>query len=260
MKTLIKILSVAGIISLICMLFTGCDYIDQLRAQHAVLSEDMQKIEFEGKTYLRLPDGSFPYVSTNYDIVNTTEHDVPVLLSNSYRYFTYSDPLRGLLKVEMAIADDVKVDYYGYLHDTNEYVYYCIEEKYDEYMDILSNNEADRIGFYDYGELYYTAVLSSGTSKEINDYIMNPDGMSDKMYEEAVNDVYDWIDVMYRCDKSILLREDLFNYAMVINTNREVYLVNHTTCTGAKLSAEASEEITNKFFDYGSGNYFLTSD
>lgn len=254
MKKIIKILAAVAILSILCMLFTGCDMLDEMKENHAIMSEDMQTVTFRGETYLRLPEGTPPYVSANYDVVNITKADVPVLLSEDFGYHTDYDPLRGLLKVKSPTDydydDPVKVDYYGYLNEGQEYIYFCREDNYEKYLDILENKEADRIGFYDWDETYYTAVLSSTTSKEIIDYMTTYTDMTAEIYEEATAKEYGIVIDLYRCDKEILLREDLFNYALSITEEREVYFVNHTVGTAVKLSAEAAEEITAEYYDY----------
>lgn len=256
MKKIIKILTAVALIGILCMLFTGCDMLDDMKANHAVMSEDMQKISFRNETYLKLPDGAHPFISPNYDAVFTTEADVPVLLSEDYGYFTDYDPVRGLLKVN---NDNTYVtsaiDYYGYYAEPQNYTYYCKEDMYDKYLEIIEENETNRIGFYDYGELYYTAVLSSGTSEEIIELMTSENGMTTELYEEAMASEYDCVYELYRCDKEILLREELFNYALSITDEREVYFVNHTNSTGVKLSAEAAEEITDDYYEYGSNQY-----
>ena len=254
MKKVIKALTIVGIISLFCMLFAGCDMLDEMKANHAIMSEDMQTISFRGETYLKLPDGTPPYVSPNYEAIFTTMADVPVLLSEDYGYYTDYDPLRGLLKVESPMDYDydypVIIDYKGYMTSGQEYLYYCKENAYDKYIDILEHSEANRIGFFDYGETYYTAVLSSDTSKEIIDYMTSAKDMTAEAYEKAMSVEYDSVYEIYRCDKEIVLREELYNFALSITKDREVYFVNHTSGTAVKLSAEAADDITTEFYDY----------
>lgn len=254
MKRIIKILTAVALIGILCMLFTGCDMLDEMKANHAIMSDDMQKISFRGDTYLKLPDGTPPYVSPNYEAIFTTKADVPVLLSEDFGYYTDYDPLRCLLKVnsptDYNYDDPVTIDHYGYMSSGQEYLYYCSEETYDKYIDILEQNEADRIGFFDYGETYYTAVLSSKTSQEIIDLMTSAKGMTTEIYEEALSKEYDGIYELYRCDKEILLREDLYNFAFSISANREVYFLNNTNGTGAKLSDDAAEDITDDYYEY----------
>lgn len=250
MKKIIKIFTVVGIISLFCMLFAGCDMLDEMKANHARLSEDMEKINFRGDIYLKLPEGASPYVSSNYDVIFTTKSDVPVLLSEDLGFYTDYDPLRGLLKVSMSADDSYEPDHFGYLYDTGYYTYYCIEDKYDKYIEILSTSKADRIGFFDHNEVYDTAVLSSGTSKEIIEYMTSAKDMTAQTYEEAMRKECDFIDQLYRCDKEIVLREDIYNYSLSITEKREVYFVNHTTATAVKLCAESAEDITTELYDY----------
>ncbi len=259
MKRIIKVLTVVAIISVFCMIFTGCDMLDEMKANHAVMSDDMSKISLRGETYLRLPDGTPPFVSPNYEVVFTTKADVPVLLSEDFGYLTDYDPLRGLLKVESPTDYNydgpVIIDYYGYMSSGQEYLYFCKEDLYDKYADIIENKEADRIGFYDYGETYYTEVLSSETSKEILNLLTSLNGMTNETYEEAMSKECDCIYELYRCDKEILLRETLYNYALSITDKREVYFVNHTNGTASKLSDAAAEEITSDYYEYGSNQY-----
>lgn len=254
MKKTIKLLAVLAIISLLGMLFCGCDMLADMKENHAVLSSDKQTITFRGDKYMLLPEGGTPYVASNYESIYTTEEDVPVLLSDSFGLSTVYDPLRGLLRVGA-------FDYYDYdsigvvVYDTsienyNEYDYYCIEDSYDKYAEIVKANDADRIGFYDFEELYYTAVLGSATSEEIINHMTSPRGMTPEIYEEAMQNEADCIYELYRCDKEILLREGLYNYAFSITSTREVYFVNHTNGTAVKLSAASAEDITEEYFDY----------
>ncbi len=254
MKKIIKILTVVGIISLFCMLFAGCDMLDEMKANHAIMSDDMQTISFRGETYLKLPDGTPPFVSPNYEVIFTTKSDVPVLLSEDFGYYTDYDPLRDLLKVESPMDYDydapVIIDYKGYMTSGQEYLYYCKENVYDKYINILENEKADRIGFFDYSETYYTAVLSSDTSEEIIEYMTSANGMTAEIYEEAMRKEYDCIYDLYLCDKEIVLREELFNYSLSITKDRKVYFVNHTSGTAVMLSAKSAEDITTEFYDY----------
>lgn len=259
MKRIISIICIIAVCALIGMVFTGCDYIDELKEKHAVFSEDMSKVLYKGDVYLKLPEGTSPFVSPNYEVLFTTQADVPTLLSQDFGYLTDYDPLRGLLKIESPADYDydepVSIDRYGNVSSGQEYLYYCKDDLYNKYIDIIENKEADRIGFYDFGETYYTAVLSSETSKEIIDLMNSDKGMTTDAYEEAMAREYDVISELYRCDKGILLREQLYNYSFSITERREVYFVNHTNGTGSKLSSAAAEDITEDYYEYGSNQY-----
>ncbi|MBR3988885.1 MAG: hypothetical protein IKK10_06225 [Clostridia bacterium] len=252
MKKLIRLLSVIALIALLGMMFTGCDMLDELKARHAVLSEDRETVSFQGKTFVKLPEGVPYFFNDVYsNRISVTESDVPVLLSEELGYTGYYDGLREILAVSNIDIYKNGANTYkslAYPPEEIQSTYYTQQENYEEYSQI-SYDDADRIGFQCtyYGD-YGTALLSSKTSEEIFSYFNGADDGSDyaKIIEESREVIYP----LYKCNKGLTLRGTLSGYELHIMQTRDIYLTNYLTATSVKLSDEAVEDILTKYYDF----------
>ncbi len=253
MKKLLSVVCTIILMGLTCMFFTGCDALDEMKERHAILSEDMQSIVFQDKTYVKLPEG-VPYyfndVYSNSCVV--TKPDVPVLLSDYVGYHSYCDSLRGIMAVpKFALEDNSLADSYmtpAYYPVGDSHIFYCQEDKYSEYS-ALTLEDANRIGFDSvyYGEMGI-GLLSGKTSEEILDYINS--GFGDEADYANVIEKSRSVISIYRCNKGLTLCGDLSGYELHIMPTRDVFLVNYITASSVKLSDEAVEDILTKYYDF----------
>ncbi len=131
MKRTAKILAAIGLIIILCVSMTGCMKIDKMREQQGYI-DDKGNIIVNGEKYMPLP--SCDYLAPDFEgyygslfqssdyVVNITEKDVPVLLSN------FADERCQISKDRMYIVKEVMDDYFGYYGEQ----YYCHEDIYDK--------------------------------------------------------------------------------------------------------------------------------
>lgn len=127
MKRFLKLSSLLICISLIFMLFTGCDAIKTMRENQGYFTE--KGIELNGKIYIPFAVET-PYFSPPEDeerYISATANDVPVLLS-SILGKTFSLSKDGAILIG---------DFYDDGKDSVEY--YILEEKYDEITAKIQN-------------------------------------------------------------------------------------------------------------------------
>ena len=260
MKRTFKVIALCLAVLAFTALFAGCDYIDQLRADHAILSDDKNSIIYKGELYKRLPDVKEEetfYWSSNVRNINVTDKDVPVLLSDSLCHYAGYDPNRDLITLSFAeeSTEHLLKGSYGFTIGFD--ARYCNAEDYEKYTANINNNKADRIGFkYSFYSDYnfYETIEAGGEtlSKEVLAHVANNKNMTADTYKEIKNALYSesYSDVMLLCDEyavniSVLGDE---NYTIERNKNGEAYLINEVAETAVKLSDEATAQLKNEYF------------
>ncbi|MBR3988886.1 MAG: hypothetical protein IKK10_06230 [Clostridia bacterium] len=263
MKKSIKIIALCLTVAAFALLFTGCDYLDQMRANHAILSEDRETISFRGETYRKLPTHESIYVSSSYgyeyDNISVTDADVPVLLSETQRYSSEYDKAKDIFSINIWVAADNGSFTTEYISSSDNMLYYCNEKDYDKYVKALSSNELNCAGIeFEVVEAdgwYYTLeVLSEDFTKEIFEHLSNPENMSENVYEELFirNEYCDTLQSgIYKCDENALVAAYLNNITIARDSESKAYLVDYTTEKAVELSDKASKELKDEHF-YGS--------
>ena len=254
MKKSVKIIALCLSLMLLTVFFTGCDFIDELRANHAILSDDKETISFDGKTYRKLPETADLYSSNFYsekfDDITLTDDDVPVLLAEGESYTFDYDSTRDIFNVYMptdksAVQGSFFVSYVG-ICDYENVVYYCNEKDYDKYSEAIKNNKMDRIGFeYDKCDDYYNCyceldVASEKLSNEIIDYIVNPEKMDSDLFMQFENSDFDvdyLSNTMYKCDADGVIANVLDGSDIFRDNDGNAYYVNSDNRKAVKLSA-----------------------
>lgn len=267
MNKLIKIMALCLLVAAFGLVFTGCDMIDEMRANQALLSENKLTLTFRGETYKRLPNDASLYVSSAYSEkfgnIMVTDEDVPVLLSTSFYYTSDYDAKRDIFSVfaeENLYYEEVLKSYYSYA-----YFYYCNEKDYDKYIDAIENNALDYIGVEYYtvteNDCYYEIdILSKEATDEIMGYVKNNEKMTAEAYEKIYygDEYYDSIlGNLYNCDSDALAAQCLDDIGVARLENGEVYLTDHSAEKSVKLSEETAKEFTDIHFH---GNYTFTDE
>ncbi len=252
MKRILKILTVVALIGIFCMLFAGCDALDEMKANHAILSEDKKTVSFQGKTFVKLPEGIPYYFNDTYsNRITVTESDVPVLLSEDFGYSGYYDPLNDIMAVsDIYTYDGTAQTYLSSEYSPEEYqcTYFTQQENYEKYS-TLTIEEADRVGFSNMMYSYGTAIFSRSASEEILKLIKNTEPWNNEAYEYAQKNAYDNIYPLVRCNNTpIKLRSTLNGYEIFITNDKDVYLVNYYAETGVKLSDSTAEDVKEKLY------------
>ncbi|MBQ3183897.1 MAG: hypothetical protein IJB57_09545 [Clostridia bacterium] len=146
MKRLLKTITIILSLILLCSLFTGCNELDEMKAQHAILNEDGNVI-FNGSTYLPLETINSNNFNPNTvsETVYVTEEDVPVLLSNLFSDY-YGD---------ITADGSVMKLYSSSLRDYPPTImYFCREDRYDE-VSAKAKDEEIVAEVYTYSYGYY---------------------------------------------------------------------------------------------------------
>lgn len=268
MMKLVKIMALCLLVAAFGMIFTGCDMLDEMRANQALLSEDKETLTFRGETYKRLPDDAGIYVSSSYNEkfgnIMVTDEDVPVLLSTSFYYTSDYDAQRDIFSVfteDNLIVDEALQSYYSYA-----YFYYCNLKDYDKYVAAIKNNALDYIGI-EYSvsteeDWYYTLdTLSKEASDEIMDYIKNSEKMTYETYKEISYKFFEYNDTLqgslYKCDADGLTAQCLDDFGVTKTDKGDIYLTNFSSEKSVKLSDETAKEFKDVHFY---GDYTYTSD
>ena len=150
MKRTAKILAAIGLIIILCVSMTGCMKIDKMRERHGYIDEK-GNVVVNGETFIALPYCEFLSPKFSYDyygilfsnsdsVINITDKDMPVLLSN----FT-SDKCR-LSEDGMFIIKENLYDYNGNYYES----YYCHEDIYDEILAAIEAGYSPDGYKYDY--------------------------------------------------------------------------------------------------------------
>lgn len=264
MKKAIKISALCLALIMLTAMFSGCSYLDKLKANQAIIGSDSQTITFNGNTYKRLPKDITPYMVTDYSAesnysgdVYVNDENVPVLLSGSFYYSSDYDKKTDIFRVYISN------------NGTDDWYYFCNEKSYNDYINTWKSNSLNRIGIEYEKSLYsddyfdYTLVLDicdEDLSNEIFDYIKNPQKMTDKTFQiiSEDNSIYSLQRWMYKCDEKGLVAESLVDsYDIVKTSSGEAYIANYLTETAAKLSSENAAKLKDEYFF---GTYFENYD
>ncbi len=82
MKKSLRLLALITAVMLLCLSFTGCSALDDMRARHGIFADD-GSIHVNGEKYLRLPDNAyFSPIDDSFSAIYVTGKDVPVLLAS----------------------------------------------------------------------------------------------------------------------------------------------------------------------------------
>ncbi|MBQ7809498.1 MAG: hypothetical protein IJ346_00855 [Clostridia bacterium] len=258
MKKLLSIITALALIISLCVTFSGCDMIDDMREKHAIISEDKNAVVYKGKTFLRLPEG-VPYFFNDAEsnIINITDYDVPVLLSEDLCYTGHYDPLGDIIAVARletlapALSHNLSVFSYDtsveYISNIN-YSYFTQKENYETYA-TLKAEDADRIGFFHSEKDFNTAMLSSSSSEEIFNLIEDTENWSEELFDKVSYNVTNSICPLYRCNKELTLRGTIDDLEFYLTDTDEAYLANYYTACAVKLSDQTAKEIVEKFYN-----------
>lgn len=262
MKKTIKIIALCLSLVALTALFAGCDALDEMQANHAILSEDKESISFRGDTYKRLPEGAnFYYTYKFTEDIDVTDDDVPVLLSDAYCYYSEYDNTKDLFRVNL-VAETTEDFFVSSYSSVVESVYYCNEKDYDKYVTAIEENNPDHIGFeYEVEDeienegfyYYYTLeVASKEVSDEILGHITNPEKMTDELFDEKAEDysLECLMCSMYKCDADGVLAEILDGYDIQRDSEGNAYLMNYITEKAVRLSDKTAEALKDVYF-YG---------
>lgn len=266
MKKTIKIVALSLSLLALTVLFTGCDALDEMQANHALLSEDRKTISFKGETYKLLSDADNIFTSEFYgypetNIITVTDEDVPVLLSNVMSHTSEYDKLRDIITVSYNFDINSFDLLYGFSYEYSGYGVYCNEKDYEMYTDVIENATLDRIGFQYERRIdgNYDVALDVGSealSKEIFWHINNSEKMTKDIFEECY---YEYETIMYgisKCDSEGILCEILDGYDIYKDYEGNAYLLNYTIEKGVKLSDSAASELKKEYF-YGYDPFYI---
>lgn len=192
MKKAIKITLL--VLALVCTVtaFTGCSDIDDLRAHRMDWSDSKHTaIEFNGKTYKKLPDSEYFDINTVYDYnYFVCNKDVPLLLARG-----------NILGTSTFVTEDKTI-----INVNGDY--YALEDKYEYYKDIIENCEFDRycayVGKFDKDGNYYSElkVFDEKLSARLDAAI------EAKIEENIPENTSCYTDMIYRCDSTGLMTSD----------------------------------------------------
>lgn len=252
MKKTFKLIALCLSLFALTVLFTGCDAIDEMKADHAILSGDGNKITFRGETYKKLPHGAELYTSDIYgekfENIAVTDYDVPVLLANRLSYTNQYDEINDLF---VLYSSDFE------FYDTNysAITYYCNQKDYQKYANAIENGVLDRIGFqyeiYDNDQdsfFYKLEVASENLSSEILDYINNPEKLTKDAYEEINSSNIEYLRFgMLKCDSEGIITESLDSYDIFMY-NGKAYLVIYADEVAVRLSDETAAKLKDQYF------------
>ena len=174
MKRTLKTLAAVALVIVLCMSMTGCMKIDKMR-EHQGYVDEKGNIVVNDVTYIMLPYCEFLSPKFSYDyygilfsnsdsVINLTDKDMPVLLSN------FTDNKCRLSEDGMFIVKDGIYDYNGNYYES----YYCHEDIYDEILAAIETGYTpDGYKYYytDYeSEEYYDAeyILTDAQVNAIN--------------------------------------------------------------------------------------------
>lgn len=273
MKKFIKIIALCLSILALTAFFAGCDMLDEMKANHAILSDDRETISFRGETYKKLPEGASLYYTSHYsgafDDVAVTDEGIPVLLSDSYCHTSQYDKARDIFIV--SIWDESEYFNNGFFYsdvysvDYSDGTFFCNEKDYNKYIEVIDKNTLDFIGIeyevYEENSWYYKlAVLSEETSKEILGLVQEPKKMSEDLYSDIIYGTGYYDEIMgyiSKCDYKGLLAQSLDNFIILRDEQGNVFLADHNTEKAAKLSEKSSAELNNDKYFYGDmTNYY----
>ena len=256
MKKYIKIIALSLCLAVFGVFLGGCSYIDEMRADHAILSDDKTTITFRGDTYKLLPKTDKElYIAYNFENiyfydapVYVTESDVPVLLKEFFHLSGSYDQNNDAFCLYDLDIDVINLD-------NNKY--YCNERDYDRYVEALECDSLDYIGFefetWDIDTDYH--LMLEPTTRELSDeiinFVKNPDKMTKELYDK-INSDYNYESLycnLFKCDETASVVECLEGFDIWRNTkDGTAYILNYDSETAAQLSDEAVTALKDEYF------------
>ena len=273
MKKLIKIAVSLVVLATVALSASSCAFIDEMRDHRMNFTDDTQEsIEFRGKTYKRLPESDRWFVSYYYTSHYSDEDrafslstkDVPLLLtafSENVQYDKKSDVIMRSMpdRIVYEASGDTSVDsgddyVISYTTASPSYTYYCSEENYERYEELLTSAplttlRVDWSGAYD----SQMTALAEETSREILAAVDSENRVSyEKRDEVQMRGSY--IMSLIACDSDMLVCEtelyDVYSLkdAYYISYDGLYYLLPDSVSEDLTALQSAMEEYYNNFY------------
>ena len=257
MKRSVSLLLCIVLALLMCVAFAGCDFIDEMRADHGILSEDKSTINLNSKIYRRLPNDKEFFFKSYFgyyggERVDVTDSDVPVLLKDDFSYVADYDITSDIIRLRLTEGIDPLV------YEMSFDYYYCSEEDYEKYLKAYNENELDSMGIgreymiANYGVSLTLDVMNEDFTNEIMGYLEDDSKMTSELFEELYNsqDYMRYLsDCIYKCDKDGILAQGLGDLSILKDNKGDAYLMNYTTEKAVKLSEKVSVQLDDMYFD-----------
>ncbi len=245
MKRKLKILAIISILAICGILMSSCEYIDEMRNIHAVYIYDNgeTKLQKNGKMYVEIENFEKYYNLMEPTPLRVTEKDVPVLLINEY----------GDFGAYYAAGDIIKIDE----------KLYCVEDKYEQYVNYADGNIVDMIvvEVYDKDKLRTVNQEFTESEKELILSIWNEENKGEFVSRDS-----DWINYHKRinlriCDssKSVFRKNNVFMtyskkndaYGVVVenyNSDSDIIKYMYTLYPVPDDKREAFESLIGKYY------------
>ncbi len=135
MKKFTRILSLIVLLGIL-LSFSGCSYLDELRAARASFAEDGAIVLADGTKYLLLPENEYFYPDFTNDtyIYIVEDEEVPLLLIDTLGDRGYKTQDGQFLRV----------------YSTGRNQYYCREDSYDSLLERMNGDFTPELYCYDY--------------------------------------------------------------------------------------------------------------
>lgn len=236
MKKAVRMLCVFLSLILICVSFSGCDVIDDMRKEQAFWDEDYTVI-YMNEEYKSLP--SSKYLNPVYDefkTISVTDSDVPVLLSFLFgEQFYLSDDGMFIFKGASSSGPDS---------------YYCHTDIYDEVLERIENGFAPESYCYEYYDYNNDDRKSRIFSEEEISAIRSiKETVAATILPDAASLDYEHMISVEECTLDLLFKNYVYDLCIA---NGKYYLVEHTD-DGTLLYAvpeELSQTVAAIMKDY----------
>lgn len=212
MKKVFRIISVLIIVSIICLSFSGCGVIEELRKSRINVNEK-GNIEYNGKEYIRLENAEDIYI--DYDLEKS------LFLGKAEEPLLYS-AIAGRMNFYSISTDGIFID-----NDSTEV--YCREDKYESVSERLLNGYEKERYIYNYDvlqedeegfEAYVTKNYElTEANKELIDTIFNT--VEPITNATELHTYSDYLVEVYGCSGDLILREYAFD---IFLTDGKYYL------------------------------------
>lgn len=154
MKKTVKILAAVILLAVVCMSFSGCTLIDEMRASQVI--DKGQYLALGEDSFVKIPYCSFlspDFYGKNSKMVTITEEDVPVLASTMFGF-----------ESELSADGNFIRSNAWYIGGYDGNVMYCKESIKDEVMKIMESGittNTYKYDFYDYDKGdYFDRILT----------------------------------------------------------------------------------------------------
>lgn len=239
MKKILRIFTLAAILLLQCILLSGCDALDDLRAKQAYITDD-RDIIFGDAVFVLLPESELlqPIYDYSPDCqLNVTEKDVPVLLSS-------------ILSERTLYMSEDGIFLCGYEDTRDTYLVYCREDKYDEIVNRMKEDftptkacylyESYNEETYEYSYNYY--MLSDEEYNAVKEVLKN-ETASDLPSGAYID--YDFFIEIELCSDDNLFRKYVFDIAVSDNQYYIIYYIDDTTTSIYTVPDTYNDIFTN---------------